>query len=231
MNFIDILIIVFVCFTCYQGYRRGFIKTLFDTIGLIIAFFISKQFYYIVEEFLLTKTKMYDTVHIFFEKKATVFTEILHDGTKDIANSFNKSFDLPVELQNVISEMFTSNSPVNGDSFTIFVDNITSILIRSLSFIITFLIIYIILVLFSNLINTIFKLPVLNLTNRLFGAATGLLKSVIILYIVFALCSPLIGFIPENKLTDSVTQSESSKIFYKNNIILNYLSYKEFYEN
>jgi len=71
----------------------------------------------------------------------------------------------------------------------------------------------------------------LNFTNRIFGAATGILKGAIVLYIIFALSSPMIGFLQDNKLAQGVLESESSKIFYDNNIILNYLSYKGFYNN
>jgi len=231
MNFVDIIIIVFIGLTCFEGFRRGFIKTLFDTIGLIAAFFLSKEFYYIVEQFLLKHTKLYVKIHDFFEIKAVGFTEILQNSSGDIANSFRDALNLPAELQNVVNNMFSSNSVSNANSFPLFVDSISVILIRSLSFLITLLIIYTILVLASNFINVIFKLPGLNITNRLFGAATGVLKSIIILYIAFALCSPLIGFVQNNKLIDGILESESSKIFYDNNLILNYLSYQGFYNN
>jgi len=231
MNFIDIIIVVFIGLICLDGYKKGFIKTLFDTIGLIVAFFLSKQFYYIAEDFLLKHTKLYIKVHDFFEIKARGFTEILQNSTENIANSFREALKLPIELQNVVSNMFSANTSANLDAFSIFVDNITLIVIRSIGFLMTFLIIYIILVLASNFINIIFKLPVLNLANRLFGAATGFIKAVIILYIAFAICSPLIGFLQNNKLVDGILESESSKIFYENNIILNYLSYKGFYDN
>lgn len=231
MNFIDIIIIIFIVLICLDGYKRGFIKTLFDTIGLIVAFFLSKRFYFIVEEFLIKHTKLYVKVHDFFELKATGMTEILKNSSEDIANAFREALNLPIELQNIVSDMFNTGTSTNMDSFSIFVDNISIIIVRSLSFLIVFLIIYIILVLVSNFINVIFKLPVLNLTNKLFGALTGVLKALIILYITFAIGSPLIGFMQDNKLVDGILKSESSKIFYDNNIILNYLSYKGFYQN
>lgn len=231
MNFVDIIIIIFIGLTCFEGYKRGFIKTLFDTIGLIVSFLISKEFYYIIEKFLLKNTKLFVKIHDFFEIKAAGLTEILQNSSGNIANSFREALKLPVELQNVVSDIFISNSVSNVDPFTIFVDRISVLLIRSISFLITFLIIYVILVIASNFINVIFKLPGLNLVNRLLGAATGVLKSIIILYIAFALCSPLIGFVQNNMFIDGILKSESSKIFYNNNLILNYLSYKGFYEN
>ncbi|MEL7649520.1 MAG: CvpA family protein [Sedimentibacter sp.] len=221
MNYVDILIIIFVILSCLQGYRRGFIKTLFDTLGVIVAFFASKEFYYIIENFLLDNTKLFVKVHDFFESKMS----------HGIVESFNNPAHLPAELQNVVSTILNSESSAQLDTFSLFVDNISLIVIRSISFVLTFLIIYVALVLLSNFINVIFKLPLLNLTNRVFGAATGALKSVIILYLVFALSSPVISFMEDGFISQGVLNSESSKIFYDNNILLNYLSYKGFYNN
>lgn len=230
MNFIDIIIVIFVGCSCFQGYRRGFIKTLFDTIGLIVAFFLSKEFYYLVEEFLLTSTKLYDKVHNFFDAKSEKFYDIFNNGSNNIVQAFEDILKLPVEMQNLLSNIFNSGNTGNVDSYSVFVDSISSILVRTISFLITFLIIYILLVILSNIINTIFKLPVLNLTNRVFGGITGVLKSIVVLYLVFALSSPLISFMQDSNLAQSIIKSESSKIFYDNNIILNYLSYKGFYQ-
>jgi uncharacterized membrane protein required for colicin V production len=221
MNYIDGLIIVFVGYSCFQGYRRGFIKTLFDTLGVIIAFFLSKGFYYLTENFLLNNTKLFVKVHDFFESELS----------EKLMESFEQSKNIPAELKNVLSNIINTGDVAQTDTFAVFVDNISIILIRSISFVITFLVIYAILVLVSNLINVIFKLPLLNLTNRLFGAGTGLVKSVIVMYIIFALSSPLIGFLQDSDIAQAVLDSESSKIFYDNNILLNYLSYKGFYKN
>ncbi|MFA9422673.1 MAG: CvpA family protein [Sedimentibacter sp.] len=221
MNFIDIIIIIFIGYSCFIGYRKGFIKTLFDTLGVIVAFFVSKEYYYLIEKFLLDHTNLFVKVHNFFESKVS----------DSILETFKNPVHLPVELQNIISNILNSGDVGQVDTFSTFVNNISLIVIRSISFVITFLIIYVVLVIISNLINVVSKLPVLNITNRLFGVATAILKSVIILYLIFALSSPLISTMQDSGLSKSILSSESSKIFYNNNILLNYLSYKGFYNN
>lgn len=221
MNYIDIAVLIIIGFSCFQGYRRGFIKTLFDTLGVLVAFFLSKEVSHIMEEFLMNNTKLFTRVHDFIENKSSI----------NFMESADKLFNLPVELQNILSNIIKTGDLTQADTFQVFVNNISIIVVRSVSFIITFLVIYALLVVLSNLINIIFKLPVLNITNRVFGAGTGFVKGVIMLYIIFALASPIIGFMQENDIAKGVLSSESSKIFYSNNIILNYLSYKGFYNN
>ncbi len=221
MNYIDIIIIVYAGYSCLIGYRKGFIKTLFDTLGVVISFFLSREFYYIAENFLLNNTKLFVKIHGFLESELS----------ERLMTTFEESMHIPVELKNVLNNIINTGNMTGTDTFAVFIDNISIIIIRSISFVVTFLVIYAILVLISNFINVIFKLPLLNLTNRIFGAGTGLLKSFIVLYIIFALSSPLIGFLQESVIAQSVLNSESSKIFYDNNIILNYLSYEGFYNN
>ena len=212
---IDIIIVVFIGILCLEGYRKGFIKTIFDTLGIIISFFLSKEFYHFVESFLLKNTKLFVKLHDYFELKLS------ENVIKNINNN------VPVELQKFVNNILINEA---SDSFTAFVDNLSLLIMRSISFVITFLIIYAILLLLTTVINTVMKLPLLNLTNRVFGALMGILKSVILLYLIFALSAPLLSFMQDKPLAQSVLKSESSKIFYENNIILNYLSYKGFYD-
>ncbi|MDD2396790.1 MAG: CvpA family protein [Tissierellia bacterium] len=212
---IDVIIVIFVGYLFFQGYRKGFILTVFDTLGIIISFFLSREMYHFAENFLLNNTKLFVKLHDYFEAKLSVST----------VNNISK---IPVELQKFVNNIMASEA---SDTFAIFVDNMSLLVIRSISFVVTFLAIYAILLILTTIINTVMKLPLLNLTNRLLGAFMGIVKSVILLYLIFALATPLISFMYDKPLAQSVLDSESSKIFYDNNIILNYLSYKGFYEN
>lgn len=212
---IDIIIVIFAGYLCFHGYRKGFILTVFDTLGIIISFFLSKEFYHIAEDFLLNNTKLFVKLHDYFEMKLSI-------------NNINNMGKVPVELQKFINNIMASEFT---DTFAIFVDNMSLLVIRSISFVITFLTIYTVLLLLTAIINAVMKLPLLNITNRVFGAFMGILKSVILLYLIFALSAPMLSFMQDKPLAQSILNSESSKIFYDNNVILNYLSYKGFYDN
>ncbi|HNZ82503.1 MAG TPA: CvpA family protein [Sedimentibacter sp.] len=212
---VDVIILVFAGYLCFMGYRKGFILTVFDTLGLVISFFLSKEFYNFAENFLLNNTKLFVKLHDYFETKLSM-------------SAVSNTSKIPVELQKFVNNIMASEA---SDTFAVFVDNISLLIIRSISFVVTFLAIYVILLILTAFINTVMKLPFLNLTNRLFGAFMGVLKSVILLYLIFALAAPVLSFMQDKPFAQEVLKSESSKIFYDNNIILNYLSYKGFYEN
>jgi len=107
-------------------------------------------------------------------------------------------------------------------------DKITAIIMIFISFTIAILFSFLILFIIANAVNAVVKAPVLNLANKVLGGATGIVKSVLILYLIFALATPLIMFsYKDSKITDKILESTSGEIFYENNIILNYLSYKD----
>ncbi len=228
MNYVDIIVIVFVGLIILEGYKKGLVKMLFELAGLIVAFFLSKELSFIVQQFLTENTKFYGRVHDFFQTKAQWLTEIIQEGTADVINKLQEGLKLPQEMKTLFIQSYESGA--NTNSFDVFVNLITDFVMKSISFLITFLIIYFILLMAVSILNTFVKLPLLNISNKVGGAVIGVGKALIILYIVFALASPLIAFMPDNKLVKGVNNSNSGKIFYDNNIILNYLSYKGFYE-
>ncbi|HOA20705.1 MAG TPA: CvpA family protein, partial [Sedimentibacter sp.] len=130
---IDVIILIFTGYLFFQGYRKGFILTVFDTLGMIISFFLSKRFYYIGEDFLLNNTKLFVKLHDYFEVKLS-------------PSAFNNLSKIPVELQKFVNNIMASET---SDTFAIFVDNLSLLIIRSISFIVTFLSIYAILLILS----------------------------------------------------------------------------------
>lgn len=213
---IDIICVIFIIILAFQGYRKGFVKTIFDTLGLVISFFLSKGFYHFAEGFILNNTKLFVKLHDYFEMKLA----------QNVAD--NISSTIPAGLQKFVNNIVATEA---SDTFAVFVNNISLLLIRTISFLVTFLIIYAILLILSILINAIMKLPLLNITNRVFGAFMGILKGVILLCLIFALAAPPLSLMHDKALAQSVLNSESAKFFYDNNLILNYLSHKGFYEN
>lgn len=228
MNYVDIIVVVFIGLVIFEGYRKGLVKMLFELAGMIIAFFLSKSLSIVVVKFLTEKTKFYSMVHDFFQTKAHWLTDFIQKGTTDAIIKMQEGIKLPQEMKSLLMQSFKGD--VSVGNFDVFVNQLTDFAIKSLGFVITFLIVYSLLLIVVNLLDAFLKLPLLNLSNKVGGAVIGLGKSMIMLYIIFALASPILAFVADSKIVKDINKSTSSEIFYKNNIILNYLSYKGFYE-
>lgn len=227
-NVIDIIVLLFILLVVGNGFRKGLIMSLFDLVGLIASFIISWNYYYLVKDFLVKRTGLVDFINNNISAK---ISEVLADlpGTDlDLGSIFNGFGKLPFDIQRIMEDFLQSSIKETAADYAISMsDKITNIFIVIISFTVAFLIAYLLLMIIAGVLNIMFKAPVLNMANKLLGGLFGLLKAVVLLYIVFAIASPFIAMSEkENMFTTEILESKSSEVFYENNLILNYLTYK-----
>jgi uncharacterized membrane protein required for colicin V production len=228
-NMIDIILVVFALLFVVNGFRRGFIMSLFNLIGTIIAFFAALKFTYVVQTVFLNQTNIFEFIYKNIVTRVSSMMELIPVKGLNLETIFKGYSKLPFDIQKMLDEyLIKSNiliSPVNYSD--VLAEKITGIIIYALSFIVTFLVAYLLLMIVAGILNTLFKAPILNLANRFLGGVLGLGKAVVIIYIIFALASPFIVISEtSNPLTTAIIESKASEVFLENNIILNYLSYK-----
>lgn len=226
-NFVDIIIVVSLAISFFYGFKRGLIMGLFELIGVILSFFISYNYSYIIRDILMNSTG------IFGYLKDNVSDRLMHifesQAVVDLGGIFKGFEKLPFDIQKLLND-YIFKEVVNENVYN-YIENlserIAGIFVFIISFAITFLVVYLVLMIAANILNTMFKAPVLNTANKLFGGGFGIIKSILLLYIFFAIASPFISMSkPDNLVTTTILESKSSEFFYENNIILNYLTYK-----
>ncbi|MFO7887632.1 MAG: CvpA family protein [Eubacteriales bacterium] len=230
-NLVDGIIIFLIGISIFAGLKKGFIMSLFSFIGIILAFFISKEYYHLVMKFLVKSTKLEKTINDFVSGKISELITEIGDSVSisDLFKGFDKlPFDMKMMFKDVINNPETSLSISNYGNTA---NQLTNLIMVFISFAIAILFSFLVIFIVANILDTIVKLPVLNLANKVLGGVLGGLKTVVILYLVFALATPIIMFSDQNNVvTSMILDSESSSIFYENNIVLNYLSYKDIIE-
>lgn len=227
-NIIDIIVIVFVILILANGFRKGLIMSLFDLVGLIVSFFISWKYYYIVKDFLIQRTGLVDFLNNNLSNKISGLIENLPVSEIDLGNIFHGFGKLPFDIQRIMGEFLQSSIGNTTSEYAYSMsEKITDVVLVIISFTVTFLIVYLGLMIVTGVLNIMFKAPVLNIANKLLGGVFGLLKAIVLLYIIFAVASPFIAMSHvDNNITGEILESKSSEIFYENNLILNYLTYK-----
>jgi uncharacterized membrane protein required for colicin V production len=229
VNFIDAIIGVALLLALFDGVRRGLIMTLFELIGLIGAFFIAFYNYPHIQLLIEKHTALYRMIHdTIGDKFAQVIEKLpFSDPTP---GDFFKGFDrLPFDLQKILNDQgstlgISDSAAAYGEQLA---TQITNLMLVIISFTLTFLATYFLLIIIANILNTLFKAPVLNTANKVSGGVLGLIKGLAMLYLIFAIASPFIAVSkPENRLTSAVLESKSSELFYENNLILNYMTYR-----
>nr|WP_300005014.1 CvpA family protein [Tissierella sp.] len=135
--------------------------------------------------------------------------EFLSQST-DIYKSLN-TFLYP-KISNLISEtsLFTA-------------DTITGLIINLLVIIVIYSLINMVLSIIIRSIDNVFKLPVLNTINKFAGLLFGLFKGVLIIFIIYALLTPVIALNPQSSLAIATRASVLAQYFYRPEFLTNYL--------
>ncbi|SCG84495.1 hypothetical protein DW1_2940 [Proteiniborus sp. DW1] len=224
MNWVDICIFAILALNSLIGFNQGFIVSIFNLAGLIVSYFVATLYYPIITQVLLNNQAVYQKVRGFvdkrlysvFEEKADIF------GT----TSLLEDLMLPKPLVDIISKspkVDSYTSQVSKAAIDIMSEAITGILIDVISLIIAFIIARIVLIFIIRILNVFSKLPILSHFNKLLGLGFGFIKGIIIVFIIFAVVTPLISVSPNGTIAEGVFGSTVGYYLYDNNILLKYL--------
>lgn len=102
-------------------------------------------------------------------------------------------------------------------------DSITKLIINLLVMMVIYSIINLILSTIIVSIDRVFKLPVLNTVNKFAGLIFGLVKGVLIIFIIYALLTPVIALNPQSFIASATSASALAEYFYRPEFLTNYL--------
>ncbi len=192
LNWLDLAIIILIIVTCIVGMNKGFVNSLFNIIGLFISLFLAKIFTPSVSKFITDNTTIYQGLKSLFEKKA---------------GSLSRASLSLLQLLNI-------KDTAIGETLTI-------IFINIVSFICIFFIFSIFINIFKNLIGRIIKMTPIKYLDMLGGAAIGVIKAGVLIFVFFAVITPLLGLLPQsNELVTAIGTSKLAKYFYMYNFII-----------
>nr|WP_279380163.1 CvpA family protein [Sporosalibacterium faouarense] len=107
-------------------------------------------------------------------------------------------------------------------------DTLSHLFINIISIVVIFILARMVLVLIVNIANKISKLPILNTVNKTSGLFLGVIKGVLIIFIIFTILTPFIIISPEGTIASQTYHSTLGEFFYSNNIIIGFLKERGF---
>jgi len=227
MNLLDLIIIGVLVAMFIVGYSRGFIKTLFDLLSMVITFALTYYLYPFVSKFIMTETGIYKKLSESISQTFD-FEKLLQSAiSKETQFDAIKNLPLPENFK----EMLTSNNNpemfklLDVSSFTDYVSSsLASIVVNIMVFIILFIAIYIVLTILTNMLNLISKLPVLNKMNKLTGGALGLILGIGFVFVGLTILSIVISTNNTTDIVGWIDESMLGSFLYYNNPIMDLLN-------
>ena len=198
---IDILVIGIIALFAFIGYKQGLVKVAIKLVSFFIAIIVAFALYKPVSNIIINNTQIDDNI------QNTIIEKITPEG-------LTKDDNLPSDSNITTKLVDTANSSIETIANTFTVK-----LIQIVVFLLIFAIVRIALIFITALADLIAKLPIINQFNKLGGFIYGVLKGLLIVYIIFGLLlltEPLIGDAIKNLIDTSFV----SKFVYYNNILV-----------
>ncbi len=227
MNIVDYITILIICVCTIDGIVRGFVLSFFNLIGFVVSIYIAKTYYPVVSKYVLSNTNLFSRISDFVNDRVFTITK----GIQDFDNSETvlNIFKLPTPIKESMIEnaqTFNGANSIVNNTQGYMSSNLTTLLINLLSIFIIFIVVRFLIYILTNILNTIVKIPILKQFNTFLGLIFGVTKGILIVYIVFAILTPIVSMFPHSYIADKTTCSTIGCFFYYNNIIINYLKVK-----
>lgn len=199
---LDIIVIAIIALFTFIGYKQGLVKAAIKILAFFIAIIVALILYKPISNVIIKNTSIDDNI------KNTIITKITPEGIEEnqevsIEDSLTKK--IVGEASNTIEEI--------ANAFSVK-------LIETGVLLLLYIVIKVALKFVSALTDLITNLPILKQVNKAGGIVYGLLKGIIIVYVIFAviyLVSPLIN----QDVSGIINHSFITKQIYNNNILLN----------
>lgn len=194
---IDGVIILFILISVFLGYRKGLVSLGIHLVAFIVALVIAFILYRPIGSLIMNTTEIDESLQGAIETK---LEEIVgNDDAQIVTNSIIGDIQ-----SGAISE--TSRS-------------LSMNIIYGATIIVLFIILRIALVFISAIANWVAELPILKQANKAGGIVYGLLRGVLVTYVVLLVVGLIITFYPDGGLNEAIGQTYLAKAMMEYNIL------------
>ena len=220
MNWLVILVLVFLAAYIIRGYHNGFIKTVFSICAVFIAVVVASLGSSTLGGILKDNETIYEAIDNKVADTLNIDTEA--KSNKEQQNYIN-SLPVPDSLKEALVE--NNNNKVyelmDTSKFGTYVSGyITCMILNAIAFVLLFVVTLILVRVIANVLDVVSKLPVINGINKIGGLFLGLLHGFVVLWILCLVLTIFSGTGIGEACFKAINESAFLSIIYNNNLLL-----------
>ena len=194
---IDGVIVLFILLSVFLGYRKGLVSLGIHLVAFIVALVIAFILYRPIGSLIMNTTEIDESL------QGTIETKL-----EEIVGSEDGN----VTTTNLIGNI--QNGAISETSKSLSMN-----IIYGVTIIVLFIILRIALVFISAIANWVAELPILKQANKAGGIIYGLLRGVLITYVILLIISLVITLNPQGSLNEYMNQTYLAKTMMEYNIL------------
>ena len=219
MNIVDYVILGIIGVSVLFGIYRGFIASVLNMGGCLIAFVASFMLYPRVTEYIAGNQELQRTLLTYTDASSRIgdlATSIRQVGdltAKTISDIVSRT-GLPESMANLLQNNLSSQVYGASETVSDYVSQtVLSASTNIICFIVVFLGLYLVISLLLSAIRAIFRLPVLKQLDGLVGGVFGFLRGMLFVFILFALLPLVQTMAPLDSVNELIEASQFAPFF------------------
>lgn len=192
---VDIIIVAIILLSTFLAYRKGLITLAIQLVAVVIAVVLTLLLYKPVSNVIINVTGIDESIQ----------NAILEEANDMMTNDEEGANQVVETIQNGMLPETARTISIN--------------IIEGAVILILYIVIRIILKFVTALANLVSKLPILNQLNQLGGTIYGILRGVLIVYILLLIVNLSGEIEPQNHVYTAVEESYIGKMMNENNIL------------
>lgn len=208
---LDIILVAIIALNVFICYKKGLVKLAVGLIAVLVSVILAVLLYKPVSNIIINNTELDEKIKSAITENF-VNEEETTEETED--NGFMKYIEKYVE------------DPVNKTKNEIVIEAsgvIATKLIDIIAMVSIFIVARLVLILLTFITDMITSLPILKQFNELGGILYGLIKALLIIYVLLAIAFFIVYTTGATGLGDAIANSFITKFFYNNNLLLSIL--------
>lgn len=209
---IDIILIAIIGLTVLYGYKRGLVEVAFKIFSFFVSILISLILFFPISNYIIRNYNIDENI------EKVILTNVVKE--QNSTNSEKEVNEDSIILKYINKNIKETTDKAKQEVIEIAAKEISIKIINIGIIIILYIITRIILIFAKNIAAMIANLPILKQFNELGGAIYGLLKSMLIIYVVLAVIMLLSSMTDLNFIIQEILNSRITSILYNNNVII-----------
>lgn len=195
---VDLIIIAIILLSTFLAYKKGLVNLAIGLCAFVISIAITVILYQPISNLVINVTNIDETIeNAIYEKANAIMQENV---------SGNEVTDNVIEM--------TKNEMLPETARNLAVNIVTGGVI-----IVLFVAVKITLRFVSGFANAVAKLPIMDQINKVGGLVYGIVRGVLVIYVILLLSSIPAQINPNNIMNENIDQSYLGKTMYENNIL------------
>jgi len=229
MNIVDYIVLGIMGLSLLFGFYRGFISSVMNTGGCLIAFGLSFVLYPRVAEYIQSNEELVRTLLHYTDASSRLgdlelaITNVASLTQEKIAEVLDK-VSLPPPLDTLLQVNLENHVFGTASGVDTVADYVSQTILNSSINIICFLLcfagVYLLLAIVVNALKAVFRFPVLKQLDWLAGGIFGFLRGAVVCYAAFAIVPLVLTVVPIDFISQLLQESTLAPIFNNGNLIL-----------